>query len=137
MADLFYWISSAIFLGVCLFDLMSRKFAAGSQRFALGFGFLSFIAGVAFLGLLSISFDFGNCFYPSREYPYFTSGRLISGAMIPFLLLYAYGFHRILGLKTTDRVKFFALTVVILLMTISEIIVNAPAFSSAYNLFHF
>ena len=43
------------------------------------------------LALLSIQFDFGNCINPSREHPYFTSGRLLSGALIPFAVVYVYG----------------------------------------------
>jgi hypothetical protein len=36
---------------------------------------------------LSIQFDFGNCINPVTGHPYFTSGRLLSGALIPFRLL--------------------------------------------------
>jgi len=50
-----------------------------------------FLAGIAFLALLSIQFDFGSCINPSREHPYFTSGRLLSGALIPFAVVYVYG----------------------------------------------
>ena len=39
-----------------------------------------------FLAFLSLQFDFGSCFYPSRAHPYFVSGRIISGTMLPFAL---------------------------------------------------
>lgn len=42
---------------------------------------------ILFLTGLPLRYDFGTCFYPSREFPYFTSGRLISG--IPFLVITA------------------------------------------------
>ena len=61
------------------------------QRQALFIAALTFMAALAFLALLSIRFDFGECIYPSRAHPYFTSGRLMSGALIPFALLYVYG----------------------------------------------
>jgi hypothetical protein len=35
--------------------------------------------------------DFGECINPSRAHPYFTSGRLLSGVLIPFALFYIYG----------------------------------------------
>jgi hypothetical protein len=71
--------------------------ATESQRHALWFGFWSFIAAIAFLGFLSLIYDFHNCVYPSREHPYFLSGRLMLGALIPFVMLYVYGLDRALG----------------------------------------
>ncbi|HNK58884.1 MAG TPA: hypothetical protein PLL86_21915, partial [Leptospiraceae bacterium] len=44
-----------------------------------------------FLLLLSMIYDFGKCWYPSRENPFFTSGRLMIGMMIPFLILFVDG----------------------------------------------
>ena len=52
----------------------------------------SAVAAIAFLGFLSLQFDFGHCINPSRERPYFFQGRLM--AMIPFALLYIYGLQR-------------------------------------------
>jgi hypothetical protein len=135
--DAFYWGSSAVLVGLALTGLL-RKLAgaAGPQREALWFSFWSFAASVAFLALISIAFDFGKCYYPSREHPYFTSGRLLSGALIPFLLLYVYGLDRVLCRMRSDWPQLLVLVGIVLLMTVSEIIVNRGAFSSQYNWFH-
>ena len=70
-----YAITSIGFVGVAVAALLSRSTSAtGSQRQALWFGFLCLVAAVAFLGFLSILYDFQDCFYPSRAHPYFTSG---------------------------------------------------------------
>src|SRR5256886_9920599 len=47
------------------------------QRQSLWLALSSFIVLLLLLVVLSIAFDFGHCVYPSREHPYFTSGRLL------------------------------------------------------------
>jgi hypothetical protein len=88
------------------------------------------------MGLLSVGFDFGKCFYPSQARPYFTSGRLVSAALIPFLLLYVQGLDRALSWIKSERWRFGVLAGIALFVTVSEIIVNRAAFASQYNLFH-
>ncbi len=88
-----------------------------------------------FLGFLSIIYDFHKCFYPSREYPYFTSGRLMLGALIPFLLLFVFGLDHVLS-GFGNAGKFLVLAAIILFMLISEIITDWLVFSSQYNWFH-
>ena len=61
------------------------------QRQAVGLSIAICAAGILFLALLSIEFDFGNSTGPSRAHPYFTAGRLLAGALIPFALCYVYG----------------------------------------------
>jgi hypothetical protein len=137
MVDAFYWVSSAVLAGLALAGLLRKPASAtGPQREALWFGFWSFAASVAFLAFMSIVFDFGRCYYPSREHPYFTSGRLLSGALIPFLLLYVYGLDRALCRVKSDWPRLLVLVGIVLLVTLSEIIVNRAAFASQYNWFH-
>jgi hypothetical protein len=88
---------------------------------------------VAFLGCLSITFDFHDCFYPSREHPYFTSGRLMLGALIPFTLLYLYGLDRLLGWLKLQRLRPMALGAMIVFMLGTEIMTDWPVFGSEYN----
>ena len=71
--------------------LLQSQTVTSPQRQALWLGFGSFCAAVAFLGFVSIIYDFHDCFYPARTHPYFTSGRLMLGALIPFLLLFVHG----------------------------------------------
>jgi hypothetical protein len=135
--DAFFWVSSTVLVGLALTGLLRKSASAdGPQREALWLSFWSFAASVAFLALISIAFDFGKCPYPSREHPFFTSGRLLSGALIPFLLLYVYGLDRVLCRMKSDWPRLLALAGIVLIMTVSEIILNRGAFSSQYNWFH-
>jgi hypothetical protein len=137
VADAFYWISSLFLPAVAMASLLRRRSVlAAWQRQAFWLSAACFAAAVAFLALNSIAFDFGNCFYPSAAYPYLTSGRLLSGALIPFLLLYVHGLDRAFGPIKSGVARMLALGGVVLLMAISELIVRLPAFSSEYNWFH-
>jgi hypothetical protein len=137
VVDAIYAVSSIGFVGVAMAALLFRSNAAtGPQRQALWFGFLCLVAAAAFLGFLSIIYDFQDCFYPSRAHPYFTSGRLILGALIPFLLLFVYGLDCALGRLKINWVKPAVLIGLILFMLISEITINRMMFSNAYNWFH-
>jgi hypothetical protein len=74
--------------------------------------------------------------YPSRGFPYMTAGRLILGALIPFLLLFLYGLdYGLRGPENNWRWP-VALGGVILFMLVSEIVTDWPVFFSQYNWFH-
>jgi hypothetical protein len=135
--DAVYVISSAGLVILALAGLRPR-FAGTteSQRSALWFGFWSFIAAGAFLGFLSIIYDFHNCANPSRAYPCFVSGRLTLGALIPFVMLYVYGLDRALGCVKNNRIGPLLLAGMLLFVLASEIATDWPAFSSQYNWFH-
>lgn len=135
-ADYFYAVSSLLL--VCITALHLPRLARSDKVTAqmLSFALLSLIAAVLFLAFISIRFDFGDCVYPSRAEPYFWSGRLITGALIPFMIVYVYGLK--LALQWTHRTWPLVATVVMIvaLVTVSEIRVNWAVFSSAYNWFH-
>jgi hypothetical protein len=106
---------------------------------------LIFLSGVAFLALLSIQFDFGNCINPSRQHPYFTSGRLLSGALIPFALSYVYGISCLCRLVTSRFCQarwidtaspLVLLGVIVVFSQVSEIVIIRPVFTSEHNWFH-
>ncbi|HTV41505.1 MAG TPA: hypothetical protein VMF08_13065 [Candidatus Sulfotelmatobacter sp.] len=109
--------------------------AAPSQRFALWFALASILMMFALVGFLSIIYDFRDCVYPSRAHPYFTSGRLMLGMLIPFLLVMVYGLDRILG-RFGNATKFVTLAVLLLSILALELATNWPVFSSQYNWFH-
>ncbi len=137
VVDAIYAISSVGFVGVAVVALLSRSATAtGLQRQALWLGFLCLVVATAFLGFLSIIYDFQDCFYPSRAHPYFTSGRLMLGALIPFLLLYLYGLDCALSRIKNRWAKPLALAGLILFMLISEIATDRMIFSNSYNWFH-
>ena len=105
------------------------------QRQALQLSLSFFVAAVGFFALMSIVYDFHDCPYPSRNYPYFTSGRLLLGMLIPFSLLMVCGINQMLK-RFKDAAKFSVLTALILIMFALEVATNWPAFSNEYNWFH-
>jgi hypothetical protein len=90
---------------------------------------------VAFLALLSLAFDFGSCPYPSREHPYFSSGRYLSGALIPFALLYVHGLDGLLARARPAWTRAALLAAILAVATLSEVVLNRVAFGSQYNWF--
>ena len=106
-----------------------------SQYRALWFSLFLFAATIAFLIYISISIDFHDCLYPSRNFPYVVSGRLALGALIPFMLLFVFGLDRILS-RLDLPIKFFVLVALNLVMLITEFATNGPAFYDEYNWFH-
>ena len=137
VVNTFYVISSILFIGLAVARLHPRTVTATEpQRHALWLSFWLCLAGAAFLAFLSVIYDFGLCMYPSRGYPYMTAGRLILGALIPFLLLFVYGMDCMLrgpGEKWRWPV---ALAGMILFMFISETVTDWPVFSSQFNWYH-
>jgi hypothetical protein len=135
VVDGFYITSSLALLGVALFGLRKKAGLSTFHREAIGLAALSFIASVGFLALLSIQFDFGNCINPSRAHPYFASGRLLSGALIPFALFYVYGIAWLFR-RINPALPLLVLGVILVFMVTSEILINRVVFTSEHNLFH-
>jgi hypothetical protein len=122
-------------LAAALLGLRKKADLSTFQRQAIGVAALCFFASVGFLALLSVQFDFGNCINPSRAHPYFASGRLLSGAMIPFALCYVYGIGWLLR-RINPALPLLVLGVILLFMTTSEIVVTRVVFPSEHNLLH-
>ena len=145
IADRLYAVSSLLFIAAAVLGLSKRFALSAFQRQAIAVAVLTVVAGVAFLGLLSIQFDFGSCVNPSRSHPYFTSGRLLSGAIIPFALSYVYGISCLCRLATS-RVRetrlidtaslLVVLGAIVVFSQASEIFVTHPVFASEHNWFH-
>jgi hypothetical protein len=134
LGDAFYAISTALIIIASVVFLM--RGVDKDRQSPLWLALLSFISIVAFLVVLSISFDFGKCPYPSREHPYFTSGRLLDAAAVPFFLLFAYVIDRVSSWTKREWLRWTLLGAILLLLCVSQLQVNAPAFSSRYNFFH-
>lgn len=133
-ADGFYWISSSVFLIAFIYSLLLMRPRTKSKIIDIA-NLIVFGASVLLMAGISISYDYGTCWYPSQEHPYFTSGRLISGALVPFLILYLQGF-KILTSRLKSGTRWAALGAIIALMLVSEIVLSIPVFGSAYNMFH-
>lgn len=139
MADLFYSLSSLVFIAaatVALFRPASRSPEGKDERFVTAASLLTFILSILLMAGGSILFDFGACWSPSRDYPYITSGRLILGMFIPFLILYIKGLEAILGTfkKVVNPVT--VILVIVIAITVSEVSVTSQLFTYKYNWFH-
>jgi hypothetical protein len=134
VTDAFCWIFSTLAIGLAVIGLFLRrtKFTAFERR-SLWLAFSSFAVLIFLVVILSIAFDFGPCLYPSREHPFFTSGRLLNGAAVPFFLLCCTALDCWIP-RPWPRTIFFA--GIVLFITVSQSVVNWPAFSSRYNFFH-
>ena len=132
--DLFYTFSSLLCIGVTTVAT-TRRWRLGSNPSVL-FATFCVLSSVAFLALLSIQFDFGRCVNPSRAHPFFVSGRLISGALIPFAIIYIHGLSKLSEWTKRAWVLPVLIGAVVVVTTVSEIVINRPVFESAYNFFH-
>ena len=113
----------------------TQQGVAPLQRKALWLSLVYFASALGFFALASIVYDFHDCVNPSRKHPFFQAGRMMLGALIPFLLLFVYGLDRVLY-RFGNRIKFATLGAMILGMLLAEIAADWPVFSNPYNWFH-
>jgi hypothetical protein len=124
-------------MGLAVISLLPRLTKlTGFERQSLWLAFSSVAVLVLFLALLSMAFDFGLCVYPSREHPYFTSGRLLSAAAVPFFLLYSEALDCVLSRIPRQWPRTILFAGIVLFIVVSQSVVNWPVFSSDYNWFH-
>lgn len=145
IADPLFAVSSLVFIAGAMLGLGKQFALTAFQWRAIASAIVTVVAGILFLGLLSIQFDFGSCVNPSRSHPYFTSGRLLSGAMIPFALSYVYGISCLSRLATSrfrhtrwleTVLPLVLLGAIVVFTQASEIFVSQPVFASHHNWFH-
>jgi len=137
ITDTFYVISTAVFFffSACRTGRTNTP-ATKKYRFALRLSLCTIIVSVVVLIAISIRYDFGRWPYPSRQQPFLTSGRLISGSLVPFCLIYLDGLHCLLS-KIKARINPLAvLTVLVVMITCTELALSRDVFSSMYNWFH-
>jgi len=135
--DLFYVISSCVFVLFSVINsIVSKDAYLSSHRFINLISALILFFSLLFLAILSIVYDFNNCWYPSRESPFFTSSRLILGALAPFLILYIDGLRIIVSKINGDIMLFMVVLFICIAVTYSEIHMTFPVLKSNYNWFH-
>jgi hypothetical protein len=135
--DILYIVSSAVFLAVSIAGLLRSKAGEDElRRVAVWMSLLVLAVSVLFLAFMSMRYDFGECAYPSADKPYFTSGRLIAGVILPFLILYIDGLQRILTKLRCTRALLTAVGVIVAVITISEITLSRSVFANPNNWFH-
>jgi len=139
LMDMVYVVTTLVFLGASMLQFIKiRPLPPARETHVIRFcGFLLIGLLLFYLAGLSLLYDFGpQCPYPSRANPYFTSGRLMLAALVPFLILYTEGLDALLR---WGKVKWHPLIVLLLLgmtVTIVEVILKAPVSRSHFNLFH-
>lgn len=135
--DNFYSISSCIFIPVSIISTMISNEGYSMER-----RFLNYIsANILFLFLfllaaLSVVYDFGNCWYPSRSYPFLSSGRLMLGALVPFIILYLDGLRIVVNRISARIDPLIIVLLICIFIFISEIYITYPVMGSNYNWFH-
>ncbi|MCS7032856.1 MAG: hypothetical protein NZ561_02550, partial [Phycisphaerae bacterium] len=95
-----------------------------------------YLLHVGLLAAFSVSFDFGQGVYPSREWPFFSSGRLIFGAAVPLLLMFVLGMDWLLATLRLQGLRWTLLIAFALAITLSEALLAVDAFQSQFNWFH-
>jgi hypothetical protein len=132
-ADGFYVFSTAVIVPVAAGAVIFKRQMNSRYKFAISMSFGLIAVSVLFLAALSVIYDFSGCWYPSRQSPYFASGRLISSALVPFLLIYLGGLEQLF--RKAKTVLIIAMLIATLMVT-SEIILSWEVFKSSYNWFH-
>ncbi len=141
--DLLYLASTALFLSIAtVAQLRAASRASLRSVVALPPPLLSGLVLLGYLGFfafLSLRYDFGTSWYPSREAPFFVSGRLMLGAVVPFFGFYVEGTSALLE-RVLGRVGGRSWTLVVLLCLAAvgmlvEISLSMPALASDYNWF--
>lgn len=136
--DFSYVISSCLFV-ICsmVHSLAVNKDSFSNRLFINGINTLALFLWISFLALLSIVYNFGDCWYPSEASPFFTSGRLMMGMLIPFLILYIDGLDIVISWISKNRINLlWPLLLICILITCSEFRMTHAIMKSSYNWFH-
>lgn len=133
--DYFYSVSSLVFLGISVLHLgRPNKDPMEYRTFLMS----ALTVGLAILLMMSLSicFDYGVSYYPSRALPYHVSGRYILWALYPFMILYISGASLLMGRFAPSVSPLVFLAIMGMAITGVETWIKWPAFFSPYNFFH-
>jgi hypothetical protein len=135
-SDWFYVFSSALMISLFIIDFVRRRrFIPELQRWAGSQALFLVASSVMFLATVSLVFNYPDNAYPSRLFPYLVSGRVISGALLPFALVYAIGLQAITNYMRKWVSPVTVLACILLFITVSDIRVRSTVFSSHFNFF--
>jgi len=139
--DEFYLVSTVLLMAVFAASVVQRddlEERVSGQRLpgltALVCFYLVFVS-ILFLAAISLPFDFHDCVYPSRQNPYFLSGRIISGTLLPFAVIYAGGFERLCRPLKRYIHPMVPFALICALIAGSEAVLRRDEFHSAFNFF--
>jgi hypothetical protein len=135
--DLFYSVSSLVLPAAAIAALViRRRSVAREEQTMLWMSLTAFTLSLLFLAVLSVIYDFGTCFYPSRAHPFMASGRIALAALLPFVALYLAGLEVLVPGRRAAPLRWGMLIAVVAWMTFSEIAISHDALHSRYNWFH-
>jgi hypothetical protein len=135
-ADGFYSFSTVVAVVAFLsFLIFRRQGENGLQRLNDFLACYLVGASVLFLAAISLPYDFQNCVYPSREHPYFISGRIICGTMLPFVLIYLSGLELLWRPVRKYIHPIFPLAIICIGIMISEVLQTLTVFHSNFNFY--
>jgi hypothetical protein len=135
VADGLYRISSILFLVIFAVKLFKKGRSERLQRIN---GYLSLyliLAAYLFMGAISLPYDFHDCVNPSRAHPFFVSGRIIIGVLLPFAIMYLSGFETLFEPIRRYVHPLIPFAVFAIFVTVTELIVRGDIFHSAFNFF--
>ena len=101
-------------------------------------GYLSLyliLAAYLFMAAISLPYDFHDCVNPSRAHPFFVSGRIIIGVLLPFAIMYLSGFETLFEPIRRYVHPLIPFAVFAIFVTVTELIVRGDIFHSAFNFF--
>jgi hypothetical protein len=87
------------------------------------------------MAAISLPYDFHDCVNPSRAHPFFVSGRIIIGVLLPFAIVYLSGFEAVLKPIRRYVHPLIPFTGFAIFVTVTELIVRADIFHSPFNFF--
>jgi hypothetical protein len=134
--DALYTASTLLLLGLACLGLRGRE---PGRFLAEALAGLALALAVGTLAVLSLAFVFDATTNPPASHPYFVQGRLISGVLLPFLLVYVRGLEVAtarLPARAARLAGWLGIGALALAVSISELVLAAPVFASAYNAFH-
>ena len=130
---IYLWLSLSLCL-IFVVHVFRTKPANSSQSFGNTVSIALVAGGVLFLALISLPFDFGRCFYPSQARPYFVSGRLIIGGLLPFLIMFLGGLQYVCGWISKRLNPLYVAIPFAAVVFVTETVLFYPILSSRFNL---
>lgn len=126
--DVWFSVSSALLVALAAGHAWRTRRRGDGQ--VLTIAGLTFTVAVGLMLWLSIAFRFSVwSLRPSVEYPYFSSGRLIAGTLVPFALLY------VEGVRCLVRRPVPVIAGLMIVITTVELVLSLDVFSSSWNWF--
>jgi uncharacterized membrane protein len=132
--EIFFLVTVPVFVTGGLVIALRRGSQEPRARLAAGIAALLIVTYLAELLALSLRWDFGDNPYPSRAFPFFAFGRIVGGALVPLLALYAYGIEALVGRR--PRWLAAATAVPIVMMVLGQVAYVMGTTDSLFNWFH-